>query len=247
VPRANDEISRLAVTLNQMLSRLHASIEHERRFVADASHELRTPLALLRTEIELALRRPRPVEELRAALHSALDETDRLSRLANDLLLLARAEEGPLPLTREGIPTGALFGTVSRRFASRVFEAGRDLKVTGADATVDADADRLGQALDNLVENSLAYGAGDIELFARRSNGSIELHVADSGKGFDEEFLARAFDRFSRADHTRATSGAGLGLSIVRLIAESHGGSVAAANRPDGGADVWLRLPARDS
>ena len=242
VPRARDEISRLAVTLNEMLSRLQAAIEHERRFVADASHELRTPVALLRTELELALRRPRSAEELKLAIRSSLDETERLSRLADDLLLLARAEEGSIPLRREPTAAAGLFETVARRFAARAGESGRAIRVEPASALVDADPDRLEQALDNLVENSLSHGAGEVTLFAAERNGVVELHVADRGAGFDGDFLARAFDRFSRADEARGSSGAGLGLSIVRLIAEAHGGSVGAANRPGGGADVWLTL-----
>jgi signal transduction histidine kinase len=119
VPRGGDELSRLALTLNDMLARLQAAFEHERRFVADASHELRTPLALLRTELELALRRPRPPAELRDALESALEETERLSQLADDLLLIARSEEGPLPIRPETIGADQLLASVARRFEAR--------------------------------------------------------------------------------------------------------------------------------
>ena len=108
---------------------------------------------------------------------------------------------------------------------------------------VDLDDTRIEQALANLVENALLYGRGDVELFAARNNATIELHVADRGPGFPSAFLERAFDRFSRADESRSDGGAGLGLSIVGLIAEAHGGMARAANRPEGGADVWLELP----
>ena len=137
VPPARDEISRLAVTLNDMLGRLGAALEHERRFVADASHELRTPIALLRTELELALRRPRSPEELRVALGSALEETERLSRLAEDLLLLARAEEGSLPLRTQRTEVGALFENVERRFAARARGAGRSVRAQPTSAVVE--------------------------------------------------------------------------------------------------------------
>jgi len=242
VPPARDEISRLAVTLNDMLGRLGAALEHERRFVADASHELRTPIALLRTELELALRRPRSPEELRVALGSALEETERLSRLAEDLLLLARAEEGSLPLRTQRTEVGALFENVERRFAARARGAGRSVRAQPTSAVVDADPARVAQALDNLVENALSYGAGDVVLFAEPSDGVVELHVTDRGPGFDLAFLNRAFERFSQADEARGGGGAGLGLSIVRLIAVAHGGSVGAANAPQGGADVWLSV-----
>jgi two-component system, OmpR family, sensor kinase len=243
VPPARDEISRLAVTLNEMLSRLQASLEHERRFVADASHELRTPVALLRTELELALRRPRSPDELKLALRSALVETERLSQLADDLLLLARTEDGSLPLRTERTDVAAVFETVVRRFATRARESGRGVVIEPTTAIVLADANRLEQALDNLVENALSYGAGDVLVFAESNEQWIDLHVADRGRGFDEAFLGRAFDRFSRADEARGEGGSGLGLSIVQLIAEAHGGRATAANRSGGGADVWLTLP----
>jgi signal transduction histidine kinase len=244
VPRGHDEISRLATTLNDMLARLRASFEHERRFVADASHELRTPLALLRTELELALRRPRTPQELEAALRSAFDETVRLSRLADDLLLIARAEQGSLPLRRRDVDAETLLAEVAARFRPRAATLGRTVSTAGTDAVVAADGDRLDQALSNLVENALAYGEGEVRLFATRRNGLVELHVADAGPGFPPSFLERAFDRFSRGDDARGRGGAGLGLSIVGLIAEAHGGKAVAANLADG-ADVWLELPLR--
>ncbi len=244
VPRARDEISRLALTLNDMLTRLHAAFEHERRFVADASHELRTPLALLRTELELALRRPRSPQELEAAIRSAAEETERLSGLAEDLLTIARADQGSLPLRRQPTDTTELLARIAGRYARRASELQRTVRASHGDAAVvSLDEARVDQALANLVENALAYGTGDVELFAARRNGSVELHVTDHGAGFPAAFLARAFDRFSRADEARSEGGAGLGLSIVGLIAEAHGGSAHAANLPGGGADVWVELP----
>jgi signal transduction histidine kinase len=108
---------------------------------------------------------------------------------------------------------------------------------------VEADPARVEQALANLVENALEHGAGEIDLFAVERDDVVELHVADRGAGFPPGFLERAFDRFSRADDARSGGGSGLGLSIVALIGEAHGGSAGAANRPEGGADVWLVLP----
>ena len=246
VPRARDEISRLAVTLNDMLARLHAAFEHERRFVADASHELRTPLALLRTELELALRRPRSPQELESAIRSAAEETERLSGLAEDLLTIARADQGSLPLRSRPTDTVELLTGVASRYRRRAAELKRTVRANADNAfVIDLDDTRIEQALANLVENALLYGAGDVELFAARNNGTAELHVADRGLGFPSAFLERAFDRFSRADEARSDGGAGLGLSIVGLIAEAHGGKAHAANRPGGGADVWLELPTR--
>ena len=242
VPPSHDEVSRLATTLNEMLARLEAAFEHERRFVADASHELRTPLALLRAEIEVTLRRKRTAAELEATLRSAGEETQRLSRLAEDLLLMARADRGPLPLRRETIPVEAVLDTVARRFA--VSNAGNGaIRVEATGAVLEADPDRLAQAITNLVDNALVHGAGPIVLSAIERRDSVELHVVDSGGGFSEEFLPRAFDRFSRADEARGQGGTGLGLSIAELIAAAHGGRAGAANRSEGGADVWLAIP----
>lgn len=244
VPPAHDEIAALAVTLNDMLARLEAAFEHERRFVADASHELRTPLALLRTELEVALRRPRTHAELEAALGSAAEETERLVLLAEDLLLIARADEGGgLPLRRERVAASDVLERVRTRFAGRASALGRIVRIeTAPGMLVDADPSRLEQALSNLVDNALHHGSGAVTLSARQANGHVELHVTDEGKGFPPGFVDRAFDRFSRADESRSARGTGLGLSIVTLIAAAHGGRARAANGPNGGADVWLEF-----
>jgi two-component system OmpR family sensor kinase len=244
VPPAGDEVSRLAVTLNDMLARLQAAVEHERRFVADASHELRTPLALLRTELDLALRRPRSQEELESALRSAAEETQRLSRLADDLLLIARADEGSLPIRLEVVAAGDLLADAAVRFEGRANRLGRDLRVEETALHVNADPLRVGQALVNLVDNALTHGGGTVELAAEKRDGFVELHVRDGGFGFPDDFRARAFDRFSRADEARSRGGSGLGLSIVELVARAHGGGAGLENAPAGGADVWIALPA---
>ena len=243
-PAGDDEIARLARTLNAMLARLEAGLERERRFAAEASHELRTPLASLRAELELALRRPRTNEELRAAIGSAAEETDRLTVLAEDLLVLARSDEGALRLERQPLAAGELLDSVAGRFAARAGDAGVELEVD-APAGLEAVGDRarLEQALGNLVDNALRHGAGPVRLEAERANGSVALRVSDAGAGFADDMLPRAFERFSRADGARSGSGAGLGLAIVAAIAQAHGGRASAANRPGGGAEVTLVLP----
>jgi heavy metal sensor kinase len=244
LPPGDDEISRLGTTLNTMLDRLETALAQERRFVSDASHELRTPLASLRTELELALRRPRPAGELRSALASAAEETERLSRVADDLLVLARSDGGRLPVNPEPIPAAQLLAEVTERFGAEAAQAGRAIDLQAEDRlAVVVDRLRASQALGNLVDNALRHGRGRIRLVARRADGQAELHVQDEGPGFPEGFVDRAFDRFSRADPARQGPGAGLGLAIVGVIANAHGGSAHAANR-DGGADVWLELPA---
>lgn len=240
VPDTNDEIARLAATLNDMLERLDLALERERSFVADASHELRTPLALLRAELDLALRRERTREELEAALRSAADESDRLARLAEDLLVLARADDGRLPVRSTTVGAQELGERVASRFSAQ----GTIEVVAPPELALTVDSERIEQALGNLVENALVHGDGTVRIVAQDTNGHIELHVLDEGPGFRDGFAERAFDRFSRADDARSSHGAGLGLAIARAIARAHGGDSGARSRNDRrGADVWLVLP----
>jgi len=244
LPRSQDEIYRLGETLNAMLARLDAALERERGFVADASHELRTPLASLKTELELALRHPRTAPELEAAIRSAAEETDRLVGLADDLLLLARSDQGQLSLRHERLRVEDLLTRVAHRLRRRAQAAGRTIEIAVPDELeVDADPRRLEQAVGNLVENALTHAQGSVRLTAVAHDETIELHVRDEGSGFPPEFLPLAFDRFSRADDARSGEGTGLGLTIAEAIAEAHGGSAQARNLESGGADVWLALP----
>jgi signal transduction histidine kinase len=220
------------VVAGRLLGRLERGHARERAFVADASHELRTPLARLSAELELALRPGRSEDELRAALASAEDEAHRLTRLSEDLLTVARSDEGKLPLRRERFDVAELLAAVGRRFPE--VEAAPPASAI----ELNADRPRLEQALGNLVDNAQRHGAGRITLEARRDGDAVELHVHDEGKGLPAGFEARAFERFARADAARGGDGAGLGLAIVALIAAAHGGTAGAS-----GADVWLRIP----
>jgi two-component system, OmpR family, sensor kinase len=237
---SHDELTRLGETLNAMLSRLEAALESERRFVADASHELRTPLATLRTELELALRHPRTADELRQAIASAVEEADRLGTIAADLLTVAQAEERALP--RVALDVRELAADAVRPLQAKAATLGRALTVEAEDALiVRADPTQLRQVLHNMLDNALLHGAGTVCLRVVQVGDAAEFHVTDQGSGFPSEFLPRAFGRFSRADPTAA--GAGLGLSIVAAIAQRHGGTAHAVNRPGGGADVSISLP----
>ena len=244
LPAAHDEIHRLGETLNEMLDRLGSALERERAFVADASHELRTPLALLKAELELATRQQRSHEELERALRSAADETDRLVRLAEDLLLVARADRGKLPLQPSHLKARELLADVASRFEGRARDERRAILVEASpELALEADERRLAQALGNMVDNALRYGRGTTLLRACERNGTVELHVADEGDGFPPEFVERAFERFTRADAARSDGATGLGLAIVAAIARAHGGTAHAANLDRRGADVWLSLP----
>jgi two-component system OmpR family sensor kinase len=243
VPPGNDEIGRLGRTLNEMLARLEVSFKRERAFVSDASHELRTPLAILRTELELALRGEHTKKELEDALSSAAEESERLSHLAEDLLVIARSDQGRLPVRLETLDAGDVLARVAGRFQTRARAEGRPLAADPSPGVeLVADPARVEQALANLVDNALTYGSGTVALSAQRVNGSVELHVRDEGSGFPDEFLPRAFERFTRADEARTRGGSGLGLAIAAAVAGAHGGSAQAQNI-EGGADVWIALP----
>jgi heavy metal sensor kinase len=246
VPQTRDEIQRLGETLNAMLARLEEGIERERGFVADAGHELRTPLTLLRTELELALRHAESADDLREAVRRSSIEVDRLVQLAEDLLLMAQSHAGRLALRIEPLDTADLLASTASRFEWRAQETGRRITLeAGVDTSLRGDRVRLEQALGNLIDNALRYGGGDVELSTAVENGTVELHVTDAGPGMPPEFIDRAFERFTRGDAARGPGGgAGLGLSIVRMIAEAHGGTAHAENRSRGGTNVWMTLPA---
>jgi two-component system OmpR family sensor kinase len=248
VPATGDELSRLAASLNRMLERLEVAMEQERRFVADASHELRTPLANLRAEVDLALRRARTADELWAALRSVREETERLGRLAEDLLVLARLSEDGLHLRREPTDLGRLVAETADSFAGRAEGLGVDLgtEVDG-DLVALVDGMRLRQALGNLFDNALRSTprGGRVTAVARATPNGPTLEVMDSGPGFPAEFIERAGEGFRRPDlaRERTSGGTGLGLAIVRAIVDAHGGALHVDNAAEGGARVAISLP----
>lgn len=243
IPPARDEIRDLGDTLNQMLQRIETTMSRERRFIADASHEIRTPLSILRAELELAQWPERSRKEVDKAMRSASEEADRLSQLADDLLVLARADDGNLPVRPEHLSAHDLLAGTALRFRARAEAAGRTIAVDAVDTSLVGDRIRLEQALGNLVDNALRYGAGVVRLSAAAHDEAVRLHVSDDGAGFDPRFLPQAFERFARADDARGRGGTGLGLAIVDVIARAHGGTSGAGNRLPHGADVWIALP----
>lgn len=248
VGQTDDELARLGRTLNEMLDRLQRALERERRFVDDASHELRTPLANLKAELDLSIRRARAPDELEAALRSAAEETDRLVRLAEDLLVLARAKGEKLPVRREPVDAAALVRDIVATFEARASERGVTLDDEAEDGVrADVDPLRMRQAVGNLIDNALRHAprGGRVSVALARANGELTISVSDSGPGFSPEFLVDAFEPFTRDDAARSRSdgGTGLGLAIVRAIAEAHGGSAEARNTAQG-AEVVLRFPA---
>ncbi|NQE91394.1 sensor histidine kinase [Nocardia terpenica] len=237
IPEAHDEISRLGTTFNDLLTRLHEAIDRERQFVADAGHELRTPLALLTTELELALRRPRPTTELTTALRSALDQTERLSRLTRAMLAATTSRTGDTPTPT--IELRPLLDTVTRRYR------GTDITVDcAADLRLTSDPDDLDRILTNIIDNALQHGAPPITIHAHTATpGTVTLHIRDHGPGIDPGFLPHAFERFTRADTARTAGGSGLGLAIVTTLATRNNATVTATNHPGSGAIITITYP----
>jgi two-component system, OmpR family, sensor kinase len=248
IPGTRDEVAALAATMNQLLARLHTALTRQRQFVADASHELRTPLAVLCGELELAARPGRSLAELVAAVASAADEASRLRRITNDMLLLARSDEGMLILEPETVSISDLLEQSASRARASADSAAVSLALDVPQGlTGYLDPDRVEQAVDNLLDNALRFApaGSQITLSARQDGPDIELSVSDAGAGFPVEFLSHAFDRFSRpgGGRSRSDGGAGLGLAIVSAIASAHGGGARAANKATGGAVVTMRIP----
>ena len=241
-----DEIGRLGRTLNDMLDRIgraqaaqRDALERQRRFLADASHQLRTPLAIIKAEVELAQSASTKGDDLRTTMASIGEETDRLSGLTEELLLLAAADEQRLSLNWESVKVRDLLTEVAERCRGRAQLDGRTISVRSDDSVITADRQRLEYALGNLMDNALTHGAGSVELVARRSSDAVEIQVRDHGSGFADSYLAHPFERFAPTASTGRSTG--LGLAIVQAITEAHGGAVNLAN--DAGASVTLSLP----
>jgi two-component system, OmpR family, sensor kinase len=247
VSPVDDEIGRLGRTLNDMLDRIgraqaaqREALQQQRLFLADASHQLRTPLAIIKAEVELAQSGTTKDHDLHATMASIGEETDRLSGLTEQLLLLAAADEDRLTLNRELINLHDLLADVAERGRGRAQLDGRTIAVRSDQARILADRERLEYALGNVLDNALTHGAGDIELIGKHTDGGTEIQVRDHGAGFSESYLAHPFVRF--APTASSGRGTGLGLAIVQAIAEAHGGVVSLVN--DHGATVTLSLPA---
>ncbi len=248
VPATGDELARLGATLNAMLDRLQRALERERRVVDDASHELRAPLSVLKMELDLALARGRTPEELEAALRNASEETDRLVRLAEDLLVLARMRGNGVSVDRRGVSISDLIRQALPSYIDRARRAGSRIELHIQPGLVPVDPTRVRQAVENLLDNALRHvgPGGVITLRSERTGDSVTIRVEDTGPGFSQDLLDRAFEPFVRsaADHDGNDSGhgAGLGLAIVLAVAEAHGGTAIAENLPAGGARVTLLL-----
>lgn len=245
VPAGQDEIHRLAVTLNGMLDRLEAGRSRQREFVADAAHELRSPLANMRTQLEVA-RHLGPAADWPSVGEDLLADTERLARLVDDLLLLARVDAALAPPRPQQVELGSLAGEVTARFGPVVRLVADDLVWTVGDP------DELRRVVGNLVDNAVRHARTGVSVTVTRDGGQALLTVTDDGPGIPAADRARVFERFTRLDDSRAldTGGAGLGLAIVRELVRRHGGTVTLSDADDTadavgapGLRVAVRLP----
>jgi heavy metal sensor kinase len=248
----DDEVGRLARTFDAMLGRLDEAFRRQRQFTADASHELRTPLAIMKGDIGVAVQRPRSADEYRRVLLAVEEEVDRLTRLVEDLLLLARADTGQPLLHAEPVELVALLRVVSEQVRPLIEakELTLDLQVP-ASLPMSGDTDKLLRLFLNLLDNAIKYTpcGGRVLVRASAQGEQTLVEVVDSGPGIPAEQLAQVFQRFYRAEaaRTRTGGGAGLGLAIARWIAEAHGGRIEAESAVGAGSTfrVWLPLCVR--
>jgi heavy metal sensor kinase len=248
VANAGDELGRLAQTINDMIARLEHSFAEIRRFTADASHELRTPLTAIRTETEVALARPQSTEEYQRLLGSILEECDRLARLTDQLLTLAREDAGQTPVSREPIEISSLVRSVVE--ALRPLADAKDIRLqaNGDQAVwVQGDQARLRQVMVAVLDNALKYTPerGAVDIGVQSQKGAALVTLRDSGIGIPPEHLPRVFERFYRVDKSRSREegGTGLGLSIAQSILTAHGGRIELASSPGQGTVCTITIP----
>jgi heavy metal sensor kinase len=245
--RGRDELARLAATFDGMLDRLEKAFDQQRQFTADASHELRTPLAMLMSQIDIALERPRTADQYQHTLRSMRDDVAELSRLVSELLMLARAEAGQEPLASEQLDLAELASGVAS--SMEPLASARHIQLVArdcGDAPIVGDETRLMQLVVNLVDNAIKYTppGGVVTVATRHEPGWAIVEVADTGPGIQPEHRQRIFERFFRSDMARSRGGgAGLGLAISRWIAEAHGGEIHVECGPTGGTSFCVRLP----
>jgi len=250
VTNPRDELGQLATTINDLLTRLENAFKEQQRFIADASHELRTPLAVLRGETEVALGKTRTVEEYQQSLSLIQDEAERLSRIVEDLFILARQPINTrAALNKERVSLNDAVRDCARAAQVLAFRKGVRLKLENDSPSIalNGDEDLIKRMLLNLLDNAVKYtpAGGEISLALVRQNGNAEIVVRDTGIGIPAEAQSRVFDRFYRVDKARARTmgGAGLGLSIAQWIVEVHGGSINLASTPGHGSTFTIVLP----
>lgn len=243
-----DEIGRMAATFNEMIGRLQASFERQKRFTSDASHELRTPLAVMQADLSLALRRPRSAEEYRLTLESAQEEVVRLAHIVSDLLMLARLDTDAAQIAHQQVDLHDLLDLVVSQLRPLATDRSIALSYVAYDAlTVQGDQTRLKQVFMNLLDNAIAYtpDGGSVHIALTGRDGQAEVTVSDTGIGIRAEDLPHVFERFYRADDARARNheGSGLGLAIAYKVVEAHLGTITVTSVHGQGTSFTVLIP----
>ena len=250
VTNSRDEVGRLATTINALLTRLEESFKEQQRFVADASHELRTPIAVLRGETEIALSKTRNIHEYKESLLLINEEAERLSRIVEDLFVLARQPiDAPPALAKQPLSLNETINDCAR--AARVLATRKGVRLVAENGAppivLNGDEELLKRMMLNLLDNAVKYTpeGGEISVELMRQNGSARIVVRDTGIGIPQGDQLHVFDRFYRVDkaRSRAHGGAGLGLSIVRWIVEAHDGKIAVDSEPGVGSKFTIDFP----
>jgi heavy metal sensor kinase len=243
----DDEVGRLARTFNAMLDRIEDAFGRQRRFSADAAHELRTPLALMRSQIDIALRKERNPAGDRETLEALGADVDRLARMSGSLLALARRDAGALQPEKETVELAGLLDLVAEQYQPLAAETGVEIVLAAAPVTLTADQDQLIQVLVNLLDNALRHAPSGsrITLGCRAEEDGARFWVADEGPGIAPEHLPHIFERFYRVDPGRARrqGGIGLGLAISKAIIDAHGGTIEIQSVVGEGTRVSVMLP----
>jgi heavy metal sensor kinase len=251
VPRAKDEIGQLAATLNAMLDRLEAGVRANRQLIADASHELRTPLAAMRVELDVSLRDGHRTAAERKVLESVREDVDRMSRTVDNLITLARADEGRLDLLSDEVDLDQALDEAARPLQALAQAKQVRLRTTGEPCRTRGDEQRLQHAVANLIENAIKFTppGGEVTLSSWRRGDEVGVTVTDTGPGIPPHARPRVFDRFYRVDRSRSreSGGSGLGLAICREIATAHGGRVWVESEEGKGSAFSLALRAHDA
>ncbi|MBX3295852.1 MAG: heavy metal sensor histidine kinase [Acidobacteria bacterium] len=248
VVKTGDELERLSIALNSMVARLDAAFTHIRRFSADASHELRTPLTVLRGELEELAQQPMLNEESRERIGSALEETERLAKIVESLLVISRLDAGEARMERTRLDLAELTATTVEQL--RLLAEDKNIELfcqTPESIEIEGDRARLKQVIVNLIDNAVKYTppGGKVEVRVTRENDNAALEVRDFGIGIPSEALSHIFERFYRVDkaRSRAIGGTGLGLAIVKSICGAHGGKVEVESVESEGSRFRIRLP----
>ncbi|MFO1476496.1 MAG: ATP-binding protein [Verrucomicrobiota bacterium] len=244
------ELGRLAAVLNSTFARLEAAFDQQRQFTSDAAHELRTPVSVMLTRTQSTLTRDRSAAEYREALESCQNAAQRMRRLIESLLELARLDAGQERLRSDPCDLARVAADVAEHLRPLAAERGVSLELNAGAAVCAGDSDRLMQVATNLVGNAIQFSreGGHVRISTRTEAPFVILEVADDGPGIAAEHLPHLFERFYRADASRSTGGgnAGLGLAIARAIVLAHRGEISAASEPGNGAIFTVRLPSQD-